>query len=70
MSLFMIIYFQKKTLTIVLFGLVCLPKGGKHPHRSVGQRYFGSGEEWHWKKWSVPHPSSGEDRPEEGSHPG
>lgn len=55
-----------------LYWWFCLSakKGGKHPHCSVRQRHFGSGQEWYRKKWSLPHPHAGEDRPEERSHPG
>ena len=48
--------------------LISVPKGGKHSYCFIRQRHFSPGQEWNGKKWSLPHPSPGEDRPEEGSH--
>lgn len=47
----------------------CFSKGGKHPHCTFGQRYTGSGQEWHWKKWSLSHPSAGKNKHGKGPNP-
>lgn len=58
------------TFACCFFLSIFLLLGGKHPHCSLREGYSGSGQEWHREKWSLPHTSAGENRSEEGSHPG
>lgn len=66
----LIIFFLHFQSFIAVIALDSFSPGGKHPHRSLRKRCSCSGQEWHWKKWSLPHSSTGKNRSEEGSHPG